>query len=56
VLLVIKTRRACVDEIERVWRTLHPYDVPELVVVVVEHVEAKYARWLLEETGAARGE
>jgi uncharacterized protein involved in tolerance to divalent cations len=32
---------------------LHPYDVPELIVLEPAHVEAKYLRWLQSETGAA---
>jgi periplasmic divalent cation tolerance protein len=55
VLLVIKCARGRVPALERHVRTAHPYDVPELVVLVPEHVEARYLAWLLAESRPARG-
>jgi periplasmic divalent cation tolerance protein len=53
VLMVIKTRSGCVRELEAALAELHPYEVPELVVLAPEHVEAKYLAWMAAET--ARG-
>jgi periplasmic divalent cation tolerance protein len=47
-LLLIKTARRDLPELERRLLELHPYDVPELVVVDADHVGAKYAKWLLD--------
>jgi len=52
VLLVIKARSGEIGEIERLWHELHPYEVPELIAVAPDHVEAKYLRWWIEETSA----
>jgi periplasmic divalent cation tolerance protein len=45
-LLVIKTSAARVDALERRLRELHPYSVPEFVVLAAEHVAAPYMEWL----------
>jgi periplasmic divalent cation tolerance protein len=50
VLLVIKSRAGAADELERVWRELHPYEVPELVELALGRVEERYRRWWMEET------
>lgn len=50
VLMVIKTRRARVAELEAELLELHPYDVPEFVVIEPVHVEARYRAWLEGET------
>ena len=54
-LLVMKTDERRVGELEAALRELHPYDVPEFVVLRPEHVEAKYACWLIEETATDAG-
>ncbi len=50
-LLVLKTRAEHLDALERVLAQEHPYDVPELVALAPEHVEARYLAWLVGETG-----
>lgn len=50
VLLICKTVDARVEALEAVLRELHPYDVPEFVVLTPSHVEASYLKWLTEET------
>jgi periplasmic divalent cation tolerance protein len=55
VLLVIKCARGRIRALERHVRASHPYDVPELVVLAPEHVEAHYLSWLLAESRPARG-
>jgi periplasmic divalent cation tolerance protein len=44
--LVIKTTRARVPEIETRLRALHPYDVPEFLVVAVDGGSAAYLDWV----------
>ena len=48
--LVIKTSRARVTALEARLRALHPYDVPEFVVLPVDSGSADYLSWLAENT------
>ena len=50
-LLLIKTSGRLVSDLEHRLSELHPYQVPELVVLEAAHVGAKYARWLLDVVG-----
>jgi periplasmic divalent cation tolerance protein len=47
VMLVIKTSRSRVEEMEKRLLELHPYDTPELVRIEPAHVDARYLEWLL---------
>jgi periplasmic divalent cation tolerance protein len=49
VLLVIKTRADRVDALAERLRALHPYDVPELVVLPVAGGLAPYLDWVRAE-------
>jgi periplasmic divalent cation tolerance protein len=46
-MLVIKTSRSRVEEMEKRLLELHPYDTPELVRIEPAHVDARYLEWLL---------
>ena len=48
--LVIKTTRERIPELERRVRELHPYELPEFVVVAVEGGSEAYLRWISAET------
>jgi periplasmic divalent cation tolerance protein len=48
--IVIKTTRARVPAIEARLRELHPYELPEFVVLAAESNDA-YGRWVLEISG-----
>jgi periplasmic divalent cation tolerance protein len=48
--LVIKTTRERAPEVEARLRTLHPYELPELIVIAANGSDA-YARWVAGETG-----
>jgi len=50
VLLLAKTTRARLADLEEVLRELHPYEVPECVAVEAVHVAAPYRAWVLDET------
>ena len=56
VLLVAKTGRERVDELTAVLPTLHPYQVPELVVLSVEGGLPAYLNWILESVGLSSPE
>lgn len=47
--LVIKTTRARLPAIEVRLRALHPYELPEFVVIAAESSDA-YGRWVIEMT------
>lgn len=47
-LLVIKTSAGRIAELERRLHEVHPYTVPEFVVLEPEQVSAPYLAWLTE--------
>ena len=54
--LVLKTTR---DRVEALWervRQLHPYEVPEFVVLPVVDGNAAYLNWIRESTNPARND
>lgn len=50
VLMVMKTRGALVDRLKARLPELHPYEVPELLVVPVTDGLEAYCRWVRDET------
>ena len=48
--LLIKTTRERYTEVEQAIRALHPYEVPEIIVLQVVGGFAPYLRWLVDET------
>jgi periplasmic divalent cation tolerance protein len=56
-LVILKTSRDRVEDLLERATELHPYDVPELLVLRVEDGHPSYLRWVLDETrlpGVAR--
>ena len=52
VLLVLKTVREKVPELIARTRELHPYEVPEILVLDVEAGHMPYLEWVTRETGS----
>ena len=50
--VVIKTTRALVGSLQHRVAALHPYDVPEWLVVPVADASKAYAAWLRESVGS----
>lgn len=50
VLIVLKTEQGRVEEVRERVVTLHPYDVPEVVVLPVSEGHAPYLEWLTRST------
>jgi len=46
--LIIKTSEDCVPALEALVATLHPYDVPEFLVIHITGGSADYLAWLAE--------
>ncbi|HSJ25586.1 MAG TPA: divalent-cation tolerance protein CutA [Longimicrobiales bacterium] len=55
VLIVLKTAPAVTDRLMDRVRVLHPYDVPEIVVLPVSDVLPAYAQWVLDSGPAPSG-
>jgi periplasmic divalent cation tolerance protein len=49
--LVIKTSRLRLDALWERVRTLHPYDVPEFIVLPIVDGSDAYLRWISDSTG-----
>ncbi len=49
-LLLVKTTRGRLADLELALRELHPYEVPECVAVEAAHVAEPYRAWVLDET------
>ena len=47
-LLVIKTARERIEELKTALLSLHPYELPELIVLPIEGGHAPYLAWLAE--------
>jgi periplasmic divalent cation tolerance protein len=47
-LLLIKTVEERLDELQAALIAKHPYDLPEIVVIVMDHIRGKYREWLME--------
>ena len=50
VVLLLKTRSARVEALQEAFRELHPYKVPELLVLSVDSGLDKYIEWINGET------
>lgn len=50
VLLIIKTVAGQVDALRERLHELHPYEVPEFVVIAPEALSERYLAWLIEES------
>lgn len=53
VTLLLKSRSACLDALEQAFETLHPYKLPELLVLPVAAGLGRYLDWIAGETGLA---
>ncbi len=50
VLLLLKSRLACFPELMRVVKSLHHYDVPEIIAIPIIAGAEDYLRWINNET------
>ena len=51
--VLIKTRAALYGQIEAAIRSLHSYEIPEIIAVPVDRGLPEYLNWILAETGPA---
>jgi periplasmic divalent cation tolerance protein len=52
-LLLIKTTAARFEPLRTRLLALHPYDLPELIAVPIEHAHEPYLAWVRDATGEA---
>jgi periplasmic divalent cation tolerance protein len=50
VVMLLKTSASRVPDLERRITELHPYEVPEFLVLATEHASAAYAHWVASHT------
>lgn len=50
VSLSIKTTAACYAELQAAIKSLHPYEIPEIIAFPVSHGWQPYLGWIVEET------
>ncbi|MFT4538348.1 MAG: periplasmic divalent cation tolerance protein [Planctomycetota bacterium] len=55
VLMLIKTLDGSIADLQQRLLGLHPYELPEFVVLKPEHVEARYMAWIETNTKLAQG-
>lgn len=51
-LLMIKTRSAVYRLLEARISELHPYEVPEIIALLIQTGSASYLNWIMENSGA----
>jgi periplasmic divalent cation tolerance protein len=49
-ILFIKTRAALYPELEKKIREIHPYEVPEIIVLPIQKGSTEYLNWIDKET------
>ena len=54
VLAIVKTTRGRLPELEASLHELHPYELPECIVLEPRQVESRYAAWISEQCDPAR--
>ena len=52
--LLLKTRDSLFEELCKLVKELHPYEVPSIIGIPIEFVNDDYRRWLEKETEAAQ--
>ena len=48
---VVKTRRELYERVEEAVKSLHPYEVPEIISVPITAASESYCRWIDEQVG-----
>jgi periplasmic divalent cation tolerance protein len=49
-LLIIKTAHSRFDTLRERIKSLHPYDVPEIIAMPISQGDAQYLKWISENT------
>jgi periplasmic divalent cation tolerance protein len=49
-LCILKTRKSLYPAVEEELRRLHPYELPEIIGMPIDHCLRGYAKWVVDET------
>jgi len=52
VVMFVKTRQECIGDAMRLLKASHPYEVPALIVIAPQDVDAEFAAWIASQTEA----
>ncbi|MBN2001026.1 divalent-cation tolerance protein CutA [candidate division KSB1 bacterium] len=55
VLLMVKTRQACLEHLKKTVLRLHSYDVPEILACPIIAGSEDYINWVIKETTEKKG-
>ena len=47
-ILFIKTVKSKFKDIEKLILTMHPYEIPEILAIDINHINKKYLEWMLD--------
>jgi periplasmic divalent cation tolerance protein len=50
VVMIVKTRASCAEQVRTSVRATHPYDTPAIVVLPVESIDERYFAWIVAQT------
>jgi periplasmic divalent cation tolerance protein len=48
-ILSMKTTATLFEQLEKIIRSIHPYDIPEIVAVPIAHISDDYWQWMQQE-------
>jgi periplasmic divalent cation tolerance protein len=51
-MCTVKTSRAQLESIQKLFREIHPYDVPEIIATPIVDGGAEYLKWLGDQLGS----
>ena len=47
-ILLIKSVKSKFKNIEKLILTMHPYEIPEILAIDINHINMKYLKWMLD--------
>lgn len=50
-LLLVKTKSSLFDSLEKIVKSIHPYDLPEIIAIPIVRGHNPYLQWIDRETG-----
>ena len=54
-VMIIKTRASLSEQVSSAVKQMHSYEVPAILVLPIETVDAAYLQWMTTETAAGQG-
>ena len=54
-VMIVKTRASLSEQVSTAVKQMHSYEVPAILVLPIETVDAAYLQWMTKETEAGQG-